>query len=241
MRVSLIAAIAFALASILPDTASAQNPPPRIQLQFITFPKKLDIQPLELNLGKETIEIAAPGHEFGPPYKVPPLANIIIGKTVQGEDGKPRFDTYGRAKALPSREQIILLIRKGDNPSDGFHVLPMDARAAEFPGGSFKFINASSKKVGSEIGNEKFAIEPGKQKLIKPKPDHEGNVAQTTFYYEKDNKKPKKFSDGRWSTDPAFRTMVFFYDLKGRVGVSPIIEMLPFDGPVRPPPAPPGG
>ena len=237
MRVPLIAAAAaFAFALLLPGTASAQNPPKSINLQFIAFPKHLEIEPLELLVGKETLEIATPGHEFSPPYKVPPLPNIVIGKTVQDKDGKPKFDIYGRAKGIAARDQIILLIRKGQKPEDGFVVMPMDARKAQFPGGSFLFINAATKKVGCELGDKKFALEPGKQTLVKPKADHDGPVCQATFYFEKVDGALKKFFDTRWSNDPAFRTMVFFYDSKGKVGIQPIMEMLPFDGPIGPPP-----
>jgi len=235
MRVPRIAVATLILACALPCSLQAQNPPQAIKMQFVCFPKQANIEPLELLLGRETLEIAAPGHEFSPEYKVPPLSQVVIGKTVQGEDGKPRFDVYGKAKGISSPDQLILLIRKGREPSDGFVVMPMDARGTSFPGGSFLFINASTKNVGCEIGDKAFALEPGKQNLVRPKATHEAGACQATFSFERQDKTAKKFYDTRWSTDESYRTMVFFFDLKDKVGIQPIINVLPYTGNPTPP------
>lgn len=219
--------IAFAIASVWMTGAHAQE---KISLQFLAFPKKIPPVPVELIVGEnKTIEVQIPGNELSPEYKVPPLESIVVGKTSVNAEGKPVFEAYGKAKSIGTSKQIILLIRKGKENSDGFVVLPINGELANFTGGSYFFINASSLNVAGVIGDSKFALEPGQRHMLKPTPNFEGDICQVTFAYKREDKW-KTFKDTRWPTNKRYRSLVFFHQdpESGRLGVSPIIDMLPY-------------
>jgi hypothetical protein len=220
--------IFFAITSALMTDAPAQQG--KTSLQFLAFPKQMPPEPIELVVGEgKTIEIQTPGNELSPAYKVSPLGSIMVGKTTQNENGESVFQVYGKAASISASKQIVLLMRKGKDASDGFVVLPVDGELANFSGGSFLFINASGLNVGGVIGNKKFALKPGQQKLLQPAPDHEDDICQVTLSYQREDKW-KTFKDTRWSANEGYRTLIFFYQNpeNGRLGVFPIVDILPF-------------
>lgn len=203
----------------------------KISLQFLAFPSQPDSGPIELLVGeKETIPIEIPGHELSPEYKVNRPATIIVGITTKNEKDEPIFQVLGKAPAIAATKQIILLLRKGENNSDGFVVLPIDGELTNFSGGSFLFVNASQLTIGGTIGDKNFALKPGQRNLLNPAPTHEGGGCQVTLSYQKDENdtKGKKFYDTRWSVNAKYRTLVFFYqdpETKS-LGVAPIVNFL---------------
>lgn len=200
-----------------------------MSLQFVAFPKKLKPEPVELLIGEDkTIDVDTPGHELTQPYKVPNLKTIAVGKTVPGKDGKPVFQVYGKAESV-APQQIILLIRKGKENSDGYHLIPIDARLPNFGGASFLFFNASNIGFAGIIGDQKFALRPGKLQIIKPKPNHPPNICQVTLSFQREGTdKWKKFYDTRWPANEKVRSLVFFYQIPGtkRVGLAPIMQVM---------------
>lgn len=208
---------------------SAAHAQEKASLQFLAFPKKLRPEPVELLIGKEkTIEVQTPGNELSPPYEVPPLESIVVGKTTVNEEGESVFEVYGQAKSIRTSKQLILLIRKGKEDSDGFVVLPIDGELTNFTGGSYLFINASPLNVGGIIGDGKFALKPGQRSLLRPKPDHENGICQVTLSYQT-GEKWKIFKDTRWPANERYRSLVFFHQspASGRLSVSPVVDMLP--------------
>ncbi len=146
--------ITLAITSMLMTNISGQE---KVSLQFLVLPKQMKPKPVELQIGEgKTIEVETPGNELSRAYKVPRLSSIAIGKTTQNEEGDPIFQVYGKAKSIAASKQIILLIRKGKNNSDGFVVLPLNAELTNFSGGSYIFINASKLNVAGVIGDQKF-------------------------------------------------------------------------------------
>jgi hypothetical protein len=197
-------------------------------IRVLAFPKQMRPEPVELVIGKnKTIQIDTPGNELSQPYEIPPLESIVVGETVTDEEGKPNFVVLGRAKALASPKQIVLLLRKGRENRDGFVVLPLNGDLKNFDGGSYLFINASKLNVGGIIGSSKFALKPGQRRLLTPEADHEGGVCQVSLSYERDDTW-KVFHDTRWPTNKRYRSLIFFHqDPKtGRLGVAPIVDML---------------
>jgi hypothetical protein len=205
----------------------------KISLKFLAFPQVEMPKKLELLTGKEeSIEIETPGNELSQPYKVTAIETIIVGKTIQNEKNENVFHEYGRAKSLGVPDQIILLIRKGTKESDGFTVIPVDGALAKFKGASYLFMNVSKVTVGGLIGDQKFGLKPNQSLMLKPKPNHEANICQVTLAYLS-REKWKTFYDTRWPANDKFRSLVFFYqDPKtGRLGVAPIIDIIPFRKP----------
>ena len=219
--------ITLVITSIFMTNALAQD---KISLQFLAFPKQLKPEPIELQIGEgKTIVVQTPGNELSPTYKMPRLGSIVVGKTTQNEEGDPVFQVYGKAKTIAASKQIILLLRKGRNNSDGFVVLPIDGELANFSGGSYLFINASKLNVGGVIGDKKFALKPGQRRMLKPAPNHESGICQVTLSYQRKDKW-KTFKDTRWSANKRYRSLVFFHQnpKSGRLAVSPIVDILPY-------------
>lgn len=183
----------------------------QVTLQFLSFPKSLDPAPVELVTGEgRTIEVEIPSNELSPPYKVPRLGAWSVGQTIDGPAGKPVFQEFGRARALASASQLILLVRKGAEHADGFEVLPIDNRVARFGGGKFLFMNAAKVDVAGEVGGEQFALAPGRHSIVEPKPGDNGRTFLAQFYYRVDGK-VKPFFSSKWPTNEQARGLIFFY------------------------------
>ena len=203
----------------------------KITLQFLAFPAQANPAPIELVIGeKKTIPIDIPGNELSPEYKITRPESIVVGITTKNEKGEPIFQVLGTAPAIAANKQIILLLRKGENNSNGFTVIPINGELTDFSGGSYLLVNVSQLNIGGVIGDKNFALKPGQRNLIKPKATHEGGGCQVTLAYQTNetDTKGKKFYDTRWSVNDGFRTLVFFYQdpETKKIGVAPIVNFL---------------
>jgi len=199
----------------------------KISIQFLSFPKTQNLEPIELLVGEEkTIDIYIPGHELSPVYKVDRMATIAVGRTVTMDDGTRSFQVLGRAPSISADRQIILLLRKGPENSDGFRVLPINGQLDEFKGGTFMVFNAMNVPAGGMIGDEKFALNPGQRRLIKPKATHAGGGCQVTLAYQHEDEW-NTFFDTRWTVNERFRSMVFFVQdpETQRIGISTVVDV----------------
>lgn len=223
---------AFLLASFVAFPAESNAQEKTIKLRFLGFPQVPNPQPVELLVGDgKTIKVDTPGNELSQPYSVPVLASISVGETVTNEKNESVFKVYGSAKAINAEELIVLLLRKGQKPSDGFVVLPVDAGRTGFKPASYLFINASNLEVGGVIGDQKFAMKPGQRRMLQPKPNHADGICQVTLSYMKGDEW-KTVYDTRWPASDKFRSMVFFYQDPGtgRLGIVPVVDVLPYKG-----------
>lgn len=186
-----------------------------VNLRFVSFPKTNSPAPVELLVGeKETIVIKTPSNELSPVYTVNSMENWIIGETTIGENGKASFAAYGQSKTIESSEQLILIIRKGSELSEGLILIPIDYSASGFDKGDFMFINASRMEIGGVVGGKKFAIKPGKIAQILPEPidkDAARKFCQARLLYNKNNQ-AKPFFSTTWPLNPRARSMIFFYN-----------------------------
>lgn len=225
MNTKLILRIAVAAIAIQFSRAQAEG---GLSLQFLSFPQQISPEPIELLVGEgKTMPIEIPGNELSPAYKVKGLSSIVVGITTKNEKGEAVFQIMGKAPSLASSKQIILLMRKGENNSDGFVVLPIDGELANFSGGNYLFINASNLQVGGKIGDKIFKLKPGQRDLIQPAATHEGGGCQVTLTYQKEEKW-KVFYDTRWVVNVRYRSLIFFYQdpESGSLGVAPIVDFL---------------
>ena len=223
LKFSPFAALAVAAISTI---ASAQEQ--KVALRFLSFPQQDPAVPVELLLGEnKTIKVDTPGHELSQRYIVPALSSIVVGKTTTDKEGKPFFQIYGQAKSIAAPEQIILLIRKGQQNSDGFVVLPIGADLKDFGGASFLFINASKLRIGGLVGDQKLDISPGQLKTLNPKANFDGDICQVTLSYLKEDT-VKTFFDTRWPANKKVRSLVIFYQdpETGRLGLAPIMDII---------------
>lgn len=183
----------------------------KVTLQFLSFPKTLDPQPVELLLGEgKTLEVEIPTNELSETHKVTRLASWAVGESTTGEDGKAVFKVFGQAPALASPRQLILLVRKGATNADGIEVIPINNGAANFGGGKFLFMNAAKVDIAGEAGGVKFAVKPGAHAIIKPKAEPNGRTFHAMFYFRKENEAVPFFSS-KWPISDNVCNLIFFY------------------------------
>jgi hypothetical protein len=197
---------------IMPWSASAQEQ--MASVQFVAFPLSSDPQPVELLVGEgKTMEVELPSNSLSLSYKVPATANWILGKTVEGPDGKPKFDIYGQTRASASDKQVILVIRKGKDNADGFDLVPFDSGSKGFGGGKYLFLNGAKVDIAGDAGGTKFALKPRNHTLIAPNPSEvreERKYLYITLFFRK-GEEATPFYSSTWRFSEKARTMVFFY------------------------------
>lgn len=203
----------------------------KITLQFLAFPSLASPEPIELLVGEgKTLPIDTPGNELSEEYRVSRPASIVVGITTKNPEGEPVFKVLGQAPCLSATRQIVLLMGKGEEITDGFEVIVIDGTLGDFSGGNFLFINTSKSTVGGIIGDKKFAVKPGQRKMVDPAASHKGGGCQITLSYKRDeaDTEGKKFFDRRWSVNERYRTLVFFYQdpESKKLTVIPIMEIL---------------
>jgi hypothetical protein len=183
-------------------------------VQFVAFPITADPKPVELLVGEgETIEVELPSNSLSRPYKVPALGSWALGKSMEGPDGKSTFDVYGRTRASSSEKQVILVIRKGKENSEGFELAAFDSDAKGFGGGKYLFLNGAKVDIAGDAGGTKFALKPNKHALIAPNPseaEEEKKLLYITLFFRK-GEEATPFYSSTWRFSEKARSMVFFY------------------------------
>lgn len=197
---------------IMPWTASGQEK--MASVQFVAFPLSADPKPVELLVGEgKTMEVELPSNSLSQSYKVPALASWALGKTVEGPDGKPTFEVYGQTQASASDNQLILVIRKGKEDSEGFDLVAFDSGNKAFGGGKYLFLNGANVDIAGDAGSTKFALKPRNHTLIAPSPSEvkeERQYLYITLFFRK-GEEATPFYSSTWRFSEKARTIVFFY------------------------------
>ena len=185
-----------------------------ITLQFLSFPKSVAPEPVELLVGEgKTIEVEIPTNALSAEYRVKRPERWVFGKSSVDEEGKESFDIYGQAAVPSSQKQIILLVRQGKGNADGMEIIPIENNADNFGGGIFLFMNATKVDIAGTIGDKKFALAPGKIANVKPQAKaadrNEGTVHTKLFFRTETEAKP--FFSSTWPLNDKARNFVFFY------------------------------
>ncbi len=186
----------------------------QVALQFVTFPKIANAEPIELLVGNgETMKIELPTNCLSPVYKVNRLSQWALGKSSIGAEDEFIFDTYGKAASLASAKQLILVLRKGASASDGLELILMDNQHSKFGGGMYFFMNAAKVDIAVKIGDKKFALKPRTHKLVQPKPSKvEGKRKYLyTYIHFRKGTKAVPFYENTWRFSEKARCMVFLY------------------------------
>jgi len=208
------------LVSFLPTPALHGQDAEPIKVQFVSFPKGTNYEPVELLTAEgETIKVELPTNNLSPTYKVPPVQKWTLGETVVNPEPKKNeppvtFQVYGETKALSAKEQVILVLRKGPNFSDGVDIIPFPADQRGFSGGTFLFFNGSDVDIAADVGDKSFELEKLKHVLIAPKPSKEENGRKylyTYLYFLVDFKK-KPFYASTWRLSDGARSLIFLYN-----------------------------
>jgi len=208
----LIRSIAFLSLFLFSQACYAQEE--QVSLQFVTFPKIANPEPVELLIGEgKTMKIILPTNVLSPVYKVKRLDKWALGKSSVGAEGEFVFNAYGKAASLASPKQLILVLRKGPKVSDGLELIVMDNRHSKFGGGMYFFMNAARVDIAVKIGDTKFAMKPLTRKLVQPKPSKvkgKRKYLYTYLHYRKEGK-AVPYYESTWRYSEKARCMVFLY------------------------------
>jgi hypothetical protein len=201
-------AISLLLGLLRPCFSQENN---KVDLRFLSFPRSLEAVELELRLSENKTEpIKAYSHEISQPISVVPPGVWSVGETIKNAEGEEVFVEYGRTAATNSPRQLLLLIRKGTENSDGFDLMALDENGDAFSGGKFLFMNACKVDIAGTVGEEKFMVKPGTHRIIAPKTKSDERHAHAVFYFRKGDE-ARPFFSSRWPVNERARSMIFFY------------------------------
>lgn len=203
--------ILFAACSL----TAATETPEKVTLQFLSFPKATEPEPLELVVGEgETIEVNIPTNHISEPYEIPYLSSWKLGKTTEDEEGNPKFRVLGETSAINKSKQLVLVIRNGYDNSRGLKMIAMPNDDSKIGGGSFFFINmAADYQIAGKITDAQFAIKPGQSVVIEPKASEtKGSYkyCEALLVYRK-GEKTRPFYTQTWRLSDQVRSFIFFY------------------------------
>lgn len=183
-----------------------------MRLQFMTFPQTME--PLEVELlvgGGQVVKLSVPSTEISETVRVPILSTLVFGKTVLDKENKPSFDVYGRGQALSVPKQLIFLLRKGKEMSEGLEVRAISGDFNDFAGGKFLFVNAARTSIGGKAGDVVFSLKPGAHTILKPGLESNGRLSHVQFFYNNAGKAVPFFSS-MWPVAEHYRSLIFFYN-----------------------------
>ncbi|BCX49452.1 hypothetical protein HAHE_33600 [Haloferula helveola] len=198
------------LIALLLLTAFVSAQEGKVSLRFITFPRVKDAGPIELLTGKSVVQLTPPSNRLSDPVEVAAQDRWRFGKSTE-EDGKPAFDDWGTCNAGNARNQIVMLLRKGPANEDGFHVVCLDDGPKHFKQRQMFFMNLSRQPIAGEVGSVKFALKPGDQTIISPKPDKGEELCHATLLLER-KKGWHPFLSSNWPLTKQTRGLIFIYN-----------------------------
>jgi hypothetical protein len=199
---------------VIASCISAHAQTPAVNVRFVSFPKAASPEPIELLIGVEkTMLVEIPTNSISKTYQVPVLSTWALGKSSRDEEGKFIFQAYGKGQSIGVEDQIILIIRTGQNDSDGLEITAIKSNDKGLSGGKYLMFNASKVDIAGTVGTAKFSLKPNKYELIAPEPTttHEDRKYCFTKAYFRIGEEVQPFFSSTWRFSERARTMVFFY------------------------------
>ena len=187
---------------------NAQN----VKLQFLSFPRVQDAEPLQLLVGEgKVLDIEAPTNRLSRTYEVPNLKAWALGRLEEGEEGA-KFDLRGQVNSTGGKHQIILLVR---DAADGnkFEMMVLNQAGKGLDGGEFFIMNFSKAEIGGVVGDKKFSLGSREHIIIAPAPDRlvgDRKFAIATLFFKK-GEKAEPFFTKQWRLSEGANSMVFLY------------------------------
>ena len=204
----------FLLLCLAVFAASAHGQSPSVKLRFVSFPKPVDYEPIELRIGdNKTMVVEMPSNSMSKIYTVPARTNWALGKTTTDQEGRSIFQTYGQAASAGPGDQLILVLRQGANDADGLKLIPLKYDDQGFGGGTYLLMNSTRVEIAGMIGTGKFMLKPGQHKLLAPEPTKTSQDRKycyaKIFFRHKQEVQP--FFSATWRFNKSARSIVFFY------------------------------
>ena len=140
------------------------------------------------------------------PYKGP--RRLILRDTEAEFAAKPPLPAPAATVELPLNANRILLafLKSGDKP---LKVIAYDIASSGSRAGDYRFFNFSSKSLSTILGEQRFAIEPGKDKIVSDQ-SWRGDVLDLSIKVASiENNKPKRLYSSIWGHRPGRRNFIF--------------------------------
>ncbi|MDX1681336.1 MAG: hypothetical protein R3242_11475 [Akkermansiaceae bacterium] len=205
----------FALAAIAKLGA---QPVDKVEIQFVSFPAIADPSSVELRIGpEEAIEVELPTRSLSEVYRVNRMSHWLLGRSGVDEEGNFAFTTYGKTKVGNGSKQIILVMPKGKNYSDGLEMIALNGSQEGLGLGKYLVYNASRTDIAGKIGDKGFNLKQGGYTILDPEPNEVVNNSKYLFvhlFYRKGDE-PKPFKDTKWRHTENAKFFVFFHHNPG--------------------------
>ena len=133
---------------------------------------------------------------------------IFYGDRVD-EEGKSIAEAIAKLPADATR--VLLFFNKLKKPDQfglNYEVIVLEDDHSNFPFGSFRFINASGKKIAIQISEEQLTLAVGESKTVKVKASTKDLGVDIGSYVEEEDKWQKGYSS-MWGHRENLRTLVF--------------------------------
>jgi hypothetical protein len=200
-----------AFLSLLGGVESTMAQDGKVSLRFITFPPVTKPETFHLAVaGGGAISIEAGSRSFSQPVSVTAQEKWSVVESPANETRKEEPKVLGQAPSLPVDEQLIILLRKGRNPEDGYSMVVVPDPSGGDTGGSVMFFNLSAVKLSGLVGGKRFLLKSREHIAIKPKLSADGRNFQSRFAHHL-GKKPKMFYASTWPGSERAAMFVFFF------------------------------
>ena len=203
-------------AAIMPRLGA--QPVEKVEVQFVSFPAISDSSSVELVIGPgEVIEVELPTKGLSKIYQARRMKHWSLGKAEVDAEGNPTFNTYGKTEMGNAKKQIVLVITKGQNYSDGLELIALDGGAEGLGLGKYLIYNACKTDIAGKIGNSPFLLKKRHHTILAPKPNETVNKSKYLFvdlYYRKGTE-AKPFKATKWRHTENARFFVFFHHNPG--------------------------
>lgn len=140
--------------------------------------------------GAEPKELELAGKRRSEYYPIP--VNEIFRLFTETEvDGKPGYEVIGETEIKSASKRLLMIVERNpkynrtDAESLPLRITVLDDSINNFPGGSTKFINLTSKPLSAEINGTKAIVDSNRSKLIRPGIPENGAFLPLFVRYEK--------------------------------------------------------
>jgi hypothetical protein len=204
---------------LLTLTAPAQQPEVIVTTEFLTIALDEPVEGLFFNNGKEIGVFQANLTGLGQPlaYKGP---RRMVLRTSEAEfAAKPPLPAPAAVVELPLNANRVLLacLKSADQP---LRIIAYDISTAGSRAGDYRFFNFSSKTLSIILGEERFALESRKDKIVSRQSWRDEILDLTMQVATVENNKPRLVYSSIWGHRPGRRNFIFMFD--GRHPSKPI-------------------
>jgi len=209
----------FLLLSLLTLSSPAQEQVPMLNTEFLTVALEEPINELFFLNGKEVVSMDANLTGLSQPFAYKGPRRLILRTTAAEFAAKPPLPAPAATVELPLNSNRILLafLKSGDKP---LRIIAYDISSSGSRAGDYRFFNFSSKSLSTILGEQRFAIEPGKDKIVSDQ-SWRGDVLDLSIKVAAiENNKPKRLYSSVWGHRPGRRNFIFMFD--GRHPTRPI-------------------